>query len=259
MLETLQKREGFLQSVNPLLKLGALLFVILSMLLFLDPWTPLFIYFLTFFVIVFLGKVPIKTMLLTSAPFFLFGLSFIWIYTIFPAERGETVLFTLFHLPIALENVLHGVSLGLRSVVFGTWSLLFVFTTEPTSLLLSMVQLAKLPPKFGYGMMAAYRLLPSFKEELAQLRLAHRLRGMTEKKSIKGAIEQTRRYSIPLLASAIRKANRTAIAMESKGFTGSTSRSYYRKIHWKKQDLYFIFLFIFGIFTIVLFRRFYNI
>lgn len=256
MLETLQKKEGFLQSVNPLLKLISLLTVVLTMLRFLDPWTPLLVYVFTFFSIVFLGKVPIKTMLLTTIPFFLFGLSFIWIYTIFPSERGETILFTLFGLPIALENLLHGISLGLRSVVFGTWSLLFVFTTEPTSLLLSMVQHAKLPPKFGYGMMAAYRLLPSFKEELAQLRLAHRLRGITEKKSIKGAIDQTKRYSIPLLASAIRKANRTAIAMESKGFTGDTSRSYYRKIHWKRNDALYVLLIFLSVLLIFIIRQY---
>lgn len=259
MLESLQNKDGFLQAVNPLLKLVCLLIVVLTMLAFLDPWTPLLVYLLTFLMIVFLGKVPIKTMLLTTVPFFLFGLSFIWIYTVFPSERGETILFTILGLPIALENLMHGISLGLRSVVFGTWSLLFVFTTEPTALLLSMVQHAKLPPKFGYGMMAAYRLLPSFKEELAQLRLAHRLRGITEKKSIKGAIEQTRRYSIPLLASAIRKANRTAIAMESKGFNGDADRTYYREIHWSKKDVLFLILMVSSAVFIFLIRQQYFI
>ncbi|WP_225743246.1 energy-coupling factor transporter transmembrane protein EcfT [Marinilactibacillus sp. Marseille-P9653] len=257
MLDRIQKQEGFLQSVNPLLKLVSLITVVLTMLLFLDPWTPLLIYIMTFSVIVLLGKVPIKLVLLTTIPFFLFGLSFIWIYTVFPSERGQTILFTVLGMPIALENLMHGISLGLRSVVFGTWSLLFIFTTEPTALLLSMVQHAKLPPKFGYGLMVAYRLLPTFKEELEQLRLSYRLRGITEKKTLRGAVEQTRRYSIPLLASAIRKSTRTAIAMESKGFTGDRNRSYYRTIHWGKPDILYCVLLVTSAVLIFIVREHY--
>lgn len=259
MLEQYQKQEGFLQSVHPLLKLSALLLVIFLMITILDPWTPLLVYIWTVIILILLGKIPLKIVLLVSMPFFLFGLTFIWIYAVFPADRGETILFYLFHLPIAKEDVMNGIALGLRSVVFGTWSILFVFTTNPTYLLLGMIQQGKLPPKFGYGMMAAYRLLPSFKSELEQLRLAYRLRGVKEKKSLKGAIAQMRRYSIPMLASSIRKAHRTAIAMESKGFTGEKERTYYTQITWSWQDVTFTLLLLSSILCIAFIRLHYFI
>lgn len=54
-------------------------------------------------------------------------------------------------------------------------------------------------------------------------------------------MEHTRQYFIPLLAGAIRKAERVAIAMESKGFTGSKDRTYYTVMKIKATDyLFFI-------------------
>lgn len=247
MLDHYQKGEYFLQQVNPTLKLVSMLIVIIFMIPVFDPWTPLILLTLTIMAISLFGGVSLRFLLILLLPFSLFAFSFIWINVVFPNERGETILFNIGSMPVALENVLVGLSLGLRSFVFASWSLLFVLTTEPTKFMLSLVQHCKLPPRFGYGMMAAYRFLPLFKQELTQVRVAHQIRGLGEAKGIKGRIKETKRYIIPLLASAIRKAERVAIAMESKGFDGDRQRSYYYRVSWSKYDL------IFGIGLIVLY------
>lgn len=247
MLEHYQKGEFFLQRVNPTMKLISMIIVIFFMLPIYDPWTPFILLTITIMAISILGGVSLRFILMILLPFSLFAFSFIWINVVFPAERGETILFNIGSMPVALENVLTGVSLGLRSIVFASWSLLFILTTEPTKFMLSLVQHCKLPPRFGYGMMAAYRFLPLFKQELAQIRAAHRIRGLGEAKGIKERIKETKRYIIPLLASSIRKAERVAIAMESKGFDGDRKRSYYHRVAWSKYDL------IFGIALIVLY------
>lgn len=180
---------------------------------------------------------PVTRFLLYLSPFSLFALSFLWINVLFPAERGDTVLFSIGPVDIAQENVLTGLSLGLRSLVFASWSLLFVLTTEPTRLMLGLIQHCKLAPRFGYGLMAAYRFLPLFREELQQVRAAHRIRGLGETGGLAGKWRQMKRYSIPLLASAVRKAERVAVAMESKGFDDSPDRVFYRRIGWSWKDV----------------------
>lgn len=237
MLEHWQRHSGFLQQVNPILKLLSLLLVIAAMVAVFDPWTPFAVVVLTIILLRGLGGIPLKVIGLFLLPFSLFALSFVWISVLFPRERGTDILFQLWFVPVAMENVLTGIALGLRSLVFALWSLLFVLTTEPTKLMLGLVQHCKLPPRFGYGMMAAYRFIPLFRQELNQIRAAHQIRGMGEAKSLRGRWEQLKRYAIPLLAGAIRKAERIAIAMESKGFDGSRERSYYRRIAWTKYDL----------------------
>lgn len=255
MLVHYQKSRFFLQGLNPTLKLISILLVILFMVFIFDPWTPLVLLIITLSTISLLGGIPLRYLLLILLPFSLFGFSFIWMNVVFPDERGETILFHVGTLPVAYENLMIGISLGLRSLVFASWSLLFVLTTEPTKFMLSLIQNCKLPPRFGYGMMAAYRFLPLFKDELQQIQTAHRIRGLGESQRIKARISETKRYIIPLLASAIRKAERVAISMESKGFDGSRQRSYYHIISWTKNDL----LFSIGLVIMYVFLAFMNI
>jgi energy-coupling factor transport system permease protein len=237
MLEHWQKHSAFLQQVNPILKLVSLLLVIAAMVTVFDPWTPFVVVLLTVALLRLFGGIPLRVIGLFLLPFSFFALSFVWISVLFPRERGADVLFHLWFIPVTRENLVIGTALGLRSLVFALWSLLFVLTTEPSKFMLSLVQHCKLPSRFGYGMMAAYRFIPLFRQELNQIRAAHQIRGMGESSSLRGRWEQLKRYAIPLLAGAIRKAERVAIAMESKGFDGSRGRSYYRKISWTGYDL----------------------
>ncbi|MCP8615889.1 energy-coupling factor transporter transmembrane component T family protein [Salirhabdus salicampi] len=237
MLANYQKSNHFLQKVNPVAKLASL-FVVIGFLAFVfDPWTPLCLLIITIMSITLLGNIPIRFLLFILLPFTLFAFSFLWIQVVFPDETGATILFHIGSFPVALENVMVGLSLGLRSLVFVSWSMLFVLTTEPTKLMLSLIQNCKLPPRFGYGVMAAYQFLPMFRQELNQMRTAHRIRGLGKPKGFKERVKEMKRYTVPLLASGIRKAERVAIAMESKGFDGGRDRSYYDSIRWTRYDV----------------------
>lgn len=255
MLETYQNRHHFLQTINPTIKLGGLLAVIFCMVFVFDPWTPLLLFIFTLLATTGLGGVPMLHQAKILSPFLLFALSFVWISILFPDERGDTVLFQIGPLPVALENVMTGLSLGLRSLVFASWSLLFVFTTDPTKLVLSFMQHLKLPPRFGFGMMAAYRFLPLFQREFQQIRTAHRIRGANEEKGWRNRFKNMKRYAIPLLAGAIRKAERVAVAMESKGFDGSRDRSYYHIIPWTRKDFGFAVGFVIVLASLFTLRR----
>lgn len=255
MLEHWQRHNGFLQQVNPVLKLLSLLLVIAVMVAVFDPWTPFAVVILTIALLRWLGGIPLKVIGLFLLPFSLFAVSFVWINVLFPKERGTVILFQLWFIPVTLENAMTGIALGLRSLVYALWSLLFVLTTEPTKLMLGLVQHCKLHPRFGYGMMAAYRFIPLFRQELNQIRAAHQIRGMGEGKSLRGRWGQLKRYAIPLLAGAIRKAERVAIAMESKGFNGSRERSYYRQIAWTGYDLLYGVLLLIIVASILGLRR----
>lgn len=241
MLEQYQRKSHFLQRVNPTVKLLSMLLVVLLMIQVFDPLIPLLTLLFALGSLRVLGGIPLKVIFLVLIPFSLFAFSFVWISSVFPDQRGATIWFQVGSLPIAKEDVLTGLSLGLRSLVFASWSMIFVFTTEPTRFMLSLVQNCKLPPRFGYGVMAAYRFLPLFHQELGQIRSAHRIRGLGTKKGLRGKWQELRRYAIPLLASAIRKAERVAIAMESKGFHDDKQRTYYRHIGFSAFDIMYLF------------------
>ena len=212
--------------------------------MFFDPITPLINILLSVTVTFLFGTVSFKKWLLFFAPFLFIAFIYVWSTMLFPRlQEGDQVILQWGFLTMTAEGFQRGASLGLRVLSFTTLSIMFTLTTKPTDFLLSLMQQCKLSPKLAYGIMAGYRFLPLIKEEFQTLQNAHRVRGVARARNISEKLQQLKRYVIPLLAGAIRKAERTALAMESKGFTGAKNRIFYREITVSWLDwLYFFFM-----------------
>lgn len=234
-----------LTSINPTMKAFAVLIPALLLAFSFDPLTPFFYLVFTIAVTFLFGKVGFKRWLMIFSPFILLAVSFAWMTMLHPsgAFSGGDVLFSIWSLQVTSESFWAGISLGLRSLSFAALSLLFVLTTDSTKFMLSLMQQCKLPPKLTFGILAGYRFLPTFRYELQVLRQAHRIRGVGIARGPKEYLFQFRRYAIPLLANAIRKAERVALAMESKGFTGEADRTHYHEMSINKRDWVFVSVF----------------
>lgn len=237
----------FLQRLNPSVKAVTIIVFIIFLAMIFEPVTPLLFLMWTIFVTFIFGKVDVKKYLLYFAPFIIFALGMFWTSIVFadtPNHPDDAIQF--FGIDFPKESVLTALALTLRILNVAALSLLFVFTTNTVHFILSMMQQLKLPPKIAYGVLAGYRFLPMLKDELKLIHDAHRIRGVNQAKTVKEKWQNYKRYVIPLLASAIRKAERTAMAMESKGFTGDKHRSFYRQFKIQKQDFIFPVLMLFG-------------
>jgi energy-coupling factor transport system permease protein len=234
-----------LHEVNPSIKAFAVVISILILSLFFDPITPLVTILWSIMVTFIFGRVSFKKWLLLFAPFLFIAFIYVWSTMLFPRlQAGDSVLWQWGFLTMTAEGFQRGISLGLRVLSFATLSIMFTLTTKPTDFLLSLMQQCKLPPKLAYGIMAGYRFLPLIKEEFQTLQNAHRVRGVARARTIPEKVKQLKRYVIPLLAGAIRKAERTALAMESKGFTGEKNRIFFREIPVSRMDWFFFILMI---------------
>ncbi len=237
----------WLNSLNPSVKALAICICILFIALVFDPVTPLIFLFFVIILTWSFGKVSIIKWFIYFSPFILIAFGFVWTNVVFSRISPEsitTVLWSWGRIIITQEALHTGFSLGLRILCFAALSMMFVLTTKPVHFMLSLMQQCKLPPRIAYGILAGYRFLPLFKDELTILQSAHRVRGIGRAKGIKGQFTQLGRYAIPLLAGAIRKAERTAMAMESKGFTGTKDRTFYCKQQVTIQDWLFVGLLI---------------
>ncbi len=154
--------------------------------------------------------------------------------------KGETTWVQWGLLHITEESFFRGLHLGFRALNFAALGLLFALTTRPVYLFYSLMQQVKLPAKYAYSFMAAFRLLPIMFEEFQTLRHALKVRGVQEKKGIKGIYEKIKFFSIPLLAQSIRRAQRIAIAMEAKRFSQMKGRTYYYNLGFSGYDVLFI-------------------
>ena len=149
---------------------------------------------------------------------------------------------------IALRNAS---SLVARLVALGAFSAVFVRTTDPSDLVLSLVHQARLSYRVAFGTLVGLRMLPLLQGEYATIRAAHRVRGLDEGRGLRGAWWRLRRYSVPLLAGAVRKAGRVALAMDARAFGAFDDRTYRRRLVVTWADWMFLVVVIGGVLAVI--------
>ena len=124
-------------------------------------------------------------------------------------------------------SVYNAMQLSTRVMAFAMLGILFSLTTDGELFIQSLMHQCGLKPKFAYGILAAFHLMPHIGEEYRNAKLAFSVRGM-----------KTGPFSTkPLFAAMVnclRWSESIAMAMESKGFDGDGKRTYYyvTRVHW---------------------------
>ena len=248
--------DSLLSRLNPLSKIVATAPVILFLSLTADPVTPTVFMLLFGITTIIWGKIPVMRYLWQMAPLLLLVSGFLIFYplAVNPVRVTETgIAYRLGPLVVYWDGIIFGVTTALRilSLIFGT--MLFVMTTDPADFIRALVQQWRVPYRIGYSALAAYRFIPMLQSELAVIRAAHKVRGISDRSGFRAQIDRTRRYAIPLLATAIRKADRTALAKDSRAFGAYETRTYYRRFAFVLLDWIFIGAFLTVSLALVLF------
>ena len=105
-------------------------------------------------------------------PFALVGLGYLWLNLAF-FDRAAAYTWTSAAVPVAQDPALFaGTTLFLRAIALGAISLFFVRTTDPADFLRSLMLRCRLPPRWGFALLAAFQFLPGLADQLRLLRLA---------------------------------------------------------------------------------------
>lgn len=121
-------------------------------------------------------------------------------------------------------------SLALRMLGFAYAALLFTKTTDPVTLVLSLIQSWHLPYQAGYAFLVAYRFVPAFQEEFRKIQIAHKVRGVGGGNNLLSGVLRAPGYLIPLLVNAIRTGERVAISMDARAFGVTATRTYAKTV-----------------------------
>lgn len=131
-----------------------------------------------------------------------------------------------------------GFATALRLAAIVALALIAGLTTSGPDIVRASVQQLRVPYRVGYTALAAFRFVPRFRRELEIIRQAHRVRG-----SYGGRFAVVARwwgYIVPLLAGAIRHAERVALAMDARAFGAHPERTERHLVPFRVRDAVFL-------------------
>lgn len=133
-----------------------------------------------------------------------------------------------------------GFATGLRLAAIVALALAAGLTTTGPDLARSMVQQLRVPYRIGYTALAAFRFVPRFGHELDVIRQAHRVRGAHTGRGPFAALARWWGYVVPLLAGAIRHAERVALAMDARAFGAHPDRTERHLVPFRARDVVYV-------------------
>lgn len=153
-------------------------------------------------------------------------------------------------------GILKGLQLALRMAIV-ILSASIMSTSNPREVVQGLVQW-KIPYEIAFMVSIAIRFLPLLMEEIKDTVIAIQLRGIELEKIPIGKRVKIYSYVLmPVVAGAMIKSKRLAIAMESKGFGAYTSRTSFKIL--KMSSLDYIIMAVSGMISIVTLRVYFFI
>ena len=136
-----------------------------------------------------------------------------------------------------------GAATSLRLSAIVALTLIAGLSTTGPDLVRATVQQLRVPYRIGYTALAAFRFVPRFGHELDVIRQAHRVRGAHGGRGPLAAAARWFGYVVPLMAGAIRHAERVALAMDARAFGAHPDRTERYIVPWRRRDTVFIITF----------------
>ncbi|MBN7774086.1 energy-coupling factor transporter transmembrane component T family protein [Clostridium aminobutyricum] len=239
-------------------------------LLMLVAWTAFVFAFMdarVFIGVLLLGLAMLKASKLPNKaiwPFF----AFILVFTIFNSiflmivtpEFGSklagshTDLFSLGGVySITYETLFYCMTLALKYVCMIPMTILFIFTTHPSSFACSINRLG-VSYKIAYAVSIALRYIPDVKAEVDHIIQAQEARGVAFQKGDANIFVRLKNYGtvmIPLLLSSLSRIEAISNAMDLRGFGKNKKRTWYHRKPLSKTDMLFavlsILVFVYGV------------
>ncbi|GAA5034142.1 energy-coupling factor transporter transmembrane component T [Microbacterium fluvii] len=236
----------FLYGLNPLAKLAAPAPAMLLLVFVRDLATPAAFLLLAYAVIVVGARFTrrLALILLVAVPLGIAAIGFGFALWTDQSQVADTpVVWQLGGWTMHVGAFAIGLATGLRLGAILALALPAGLTTTGPDLARSLVQQLRVPYRIGYTAIAAFRFVPRFGHELEVIRQAHRVRGAHGGRGPFAAAARWAGYVVPLLAGAIRHAERVALAMDARAFGAHPDRTERHLVRWRVRDTVFVLAF----------------
>ena len=228
--------------LDPRTKLLSALLLMTSALT-LDAVPPLILFTAFLAVAVRLAKIPAVTLLTNLKPF-LWLFAFTVILHAFMTPGRMLIHLPGLHWSVSHEGLRFGLLFCWRLATIVTTAALMTLTTAPLALTDGLERMLRPLRRLGFpahdfAMMIAIalRFIPVLAEEAERIRKAQLARGADFSGGLLRRARQMVPLLVPLFLSAFDRADRLAVAMESRGYQGGEGRTSFRELSFSRADL----------------------
>ena len=200
-----------LSALHPLPKLAVCLAWIVAAIAVFDPAFQLATIGLAVFLLVAVERRSPLLVFGLMVPFALFGFGFLTTAVLFRQPDADA-LRVAGTAAVAAPALTAGLTLFFRAIA------------DPGDLVKALMAQLRLPPRIGFALLSALALVPDLGREVQQIRMARALRRGRVPGRLMSPVELFA-ILIPLLAYAIRRAGRSALAMEARGLAPAAPRT----------------------------------
>jgi energy-coupling factor transport system permease protein len=168
--------------------------------------------------------------------------------------KGPTPMGSWGPLALSRESLLYGIAMGLRLATFVAMGLIFLATTRNEELTSGLIRLG-IPYPVAFALSTALRLVPTFVGAGATIVQAQISRGLDLESG--NVFSRARKFiplAVPLFIYAIRHTNLLAMALESKGYSPRSKRTFYYEPRMRSID-YLVLALLVGILATFLYLR----
>jgi len=242
------EKDSLMHNLDPRGKLLGL-FVLAGFAFSINSIFDVFLMTLYTFTLMLVSKLPIR--------YYLKSLKSIWFIVVFAFfiqlfnSMGE-VVFEFGFLKITDQGLFNASIITFRILFAIMLSSVLTLTTSPTSLAHAMEDVLRwffVPKSFAHElsmvMTIAIRFIPVMASEADRIIKAQMSRGAKfDDRKLSGKIKGVVSIIIPLLVSALRRAEELSIAMEARGYSGYEGRTRFKTFNWKFKDSLFTASFV---------------
>ncbi|MDQ0199720.1 energy-coupling factor transporter transmembrane component T family protein [Neobacillus ginsengisoli] len=235
-----QEKKSFMHDVDPITKIVWMICISILVFIYETAIPQLVLFVITLATAFILARLSPKFVLRGIWIMLLFSIGFFILQVLF--VPGRTQLFSLGPLRIYMESVDFATAITFRILTIFTTSLVFVATSDPRDIVISLTKQLKIPYRYAYSIFVALRFVPTLESEARVIEAAQTIRGVGKQKGLKNKVENIKRFSLPLLMGALRRVRITANTMEAKGYGAYSDRTYIRSIKISKKGIGFVAL-----------------
>ncbi len=234
-------------TINPITKI--LIVFLLSISSIFSTKINFFLVLILFIILsLFLLKINIRKFFKNLKPIFFIFLFTLIINILF--NKNKTLIFEFYFIKIYLETLKNGLLVFLRFFSLISLTSIIIMTTPPIELthgledFLSPLKKLKIPVSdFTLILSIALNFIPIFFEEAERIKNAQASKGFDfEDLNYKNKLKFYSNMIVPLISSAITRAEILADAMEIKGYSLEVKKTRFREYFFTKLDFILLFL-----------------